>query len=45
MFDFIKLDVYQKAKHFHLQCLVVMRENKLERLVNVLMSCQGCFLR
>jgi len=34
MFDFIKLDVYQKAKQFHLQCLVVMRENKLERFVN-----------
>jgi four helix bundle protein len=34
MFDFIKLDVYQKAKHFHLQCMVVMRENKLERFVN-----------
>ena len=34
MFDFRKLEVYRKAKSFHLQCLVVMRDNKLERFVN-----------
>jgi four helix bundle protein len=34
VFDFKKLEVYQKAKSFHLQCLDVMRENKLERFVN-----------
>ncbi len=34
VFDFRKLEVYQKAKSFHLQCLVVMRENELERFVN-----------
>jgi four helix bundle protein len=34
MFDFRNLEVYQKSKNFHLQCLGVMRENKLERFVN-----------
>jgi four helix bundle protein len=34
MFDFRNLEVYQKAKIFHLQCLAVMRENKLDRFVN-----------
>ena len=34
MFDFRNLEVYQKSKSFHLQCLGVMRENKLERFVN-----------
>jgi four helix bundle protein len=34
VFDFRKLEVYQKAKSFHLQCLGIMRENKLERFVN-----------
>lgn len=34
MFDFQKLEVYKKAKHFHQTCKTLIRENKLDRYVN-----------
>lgn len=34
MFDFQKLEVYKKAKAFHMLCKGVILENKLDRYVN-----------
>ena len=34
MFDFQKLEVYKKAKHFHQTCKTLVQENKLDRYVN-----------
>lgn len=34
MFDFQKLEVYKKAKHFLQICKTVILENKLDRYVN-----------
>ncbi len=33
MFDFQKLDVYKKAKEFHIACKKIMFEKKLDRYV------------
>jgi four helix bundle protein len=33
MFDFQKLDVYQKAKSFHLNCKGIILNNKLDNYV------------
>jgi four helix bundle protein len=34
MFDFQNLDVYKKAKVFHICCKKITRDNKLDRYVN-----------
>ncbi len=34
MFHFLKLDVYQRAKHFHIACKKIIREHKFDRYVN-----------
>lgn len=34
MFDFQKLEVYKKAKLFHLDCKNLIRKHKLDRYVN-----------
>lgn len=31
MFDFQKLEVYKKAKSFHLNCIEILKENKTKR--------------
>lgn len=33
MFDFQKLDVYKKAKFFHVDCKKIILENKLDKYV------------
>jgi four helix bundle protein len=33
MFDFQKLDVYQKAKYFHLSCKRIILNNKLDNYI------------
>jgi four helix bundle protein len=33
MFDFQKLDIYQKAKAFHLNCKSIIQNNNLDRYV------------
>jgi hypothetical protein len=34
MFEFQKLEVYKKAKSFHLNCLEILKENKTNKTTN-----------
>lgn len=34
MFDFQNLEVYKKAKHFHVNCKNILRQYKFDRYVN-----------
>ena len=34
MFDFQKLEVYKKAKSFHLNCIEILKENKTNKTTN-----------
>lgn len=34
MFDFQKLEVYNKAKLFHLRCIEILKENKTNKTTN-----------
>lgn len=34
MFDFQKLEVYKKAKSFHLNCIEILKDNKTNRSTN-----------